>query len=174
MALEGTTSPAMLSSEVLKYADRAVLAWLATVDATGCPNVSPKEIFATVEGQYFVIANIASPTSIQNILRNPLICLSFIDVFVQKGFKVKGTAKIVTSGDEHFERWAARLKQMAGTRFRFHSVIVVEPSEICEIVAPSYTLYPGQTTEQSQYDAAKQVYNSLPRPEGNVYPSDAA
>jgi predicted pyridoxine 5'-phosphate oxidase superfamily flavin-nucleotide-binding protein len=78
----------MLSSEVLNYASRSVLCWLATVDENGQPNVSPKEIFAVFDSEHLVIANIASPMSVRNIGVNPRVCVSFIDVFVQKGFKV--------------------------------------------------------------------------------------
>lgn len=36
----------MLSSMAIDYANRSVLCWLATCDAQGQPNVSPKEVFA--------------------------------------------------------------------------------------------------------------------------------
>ena len=78
----------MLSSEVQNSAAHSVLCWLATVDGNGQPNVSPKEIFAAFDTEHLVIANIASPSSVRNIEVNPLVCVSFIDVFVQKGFKV--------------------------------------------------------------------------------------
>ena len=35
-----------------------VLCWLATADADGQPNVSPKEVFAVVDDQPLVIAHI--------------------------------------------------------------------------------------------------------------------
>ena len=51
----------MLTSEVLDYTSRSVLCWLATVDETGQPNVSPKEIFAAFDSQHIVVANIEPP-----------------------------------------------------------------------------------------------------------------
>ncbi|WP_313952801.1 pyridoxamine 5'-phosphate oxidase family protein [Accumulibacter sp.] len=35
----------MLTDDVLNYIKRSVLCWLATADADGAPNVSPKEVF---------------------------------------------------------------------------------------------------------------------------------
>ena len=50
-----------------------VLCWLATVDALGQPNVSPKEVFAVIDEEHLVIAHIASPTSVKNVLQNPKV-----------------------------------------------------------------------------------------------------
>ena len=148
----------MLSPEVLDYASRSVLCWLATVDESGQPNVSPKEIFAGFDAEHLVVANIASPRSVRNVESNPHVCISFIDVFVQKGFKVLGTARIVRRQDADYLHWARPLQAMAGDRFPIHSVIVVRATEVEPIVAPSYRLYAAETTEQSQVQSAMRTY----------------
>ncbi len=56
-------------------ARRSVLCWLATVDADGQPNVSPKEVWAIADDQHVVIAHIASPVSARNIAQQPQVCL---------------------------------------------------------------------------------------------------
>ncbi len=148
----------MLSPEVHESAARSVLCWLATVDGSGQPNVSPKEVFAAFNSEHLVIANIASPTSVRNVERNPLVCVSFVDVFVQKGYKVMGEALNIRRQDPEFLRWAAPLEAMAGTRFPIHSVLVVRATAVEPILAPSYRLYPGETTEQSQVASAMHTY----------------
>jgi predicted pyridoxine 5'-phosphate oxidase superfamily flavin-nucleotide-binding protein len=152
----------MLSSEVHTSAARSVLCWLATVNANGQPNVSPKEIFAAFDTEHLVIANIASPTSVRNIEANPLVCVSFIDVFVQKGFKVVGTARNVGRQEVDFSHWAAPLKAKAGPRFPIHSVLVVRATAVEPILAPSYRLYPTESTEQSQMASAMRTYGVQP------------
>jgi predicted pyridoxine 5'-phosphate oxidase superfamily flavin-nucleotide-binding protein len=107
-------SISMLAPEVIDCAKRAVLCWLATVDADGVPNVSPKEVWATIGDRHVVVANIASPVSVRNIAANAAVCVSFVDVFVQKGFKVKGRASVVRPGDAEYGRWAAPLEEMTG------------------------------------------------------------
>jgi predicted pyridoxine 5'-phosphate oxidase superfamily flavin-nucleotide-binding protein len=153
-----------LPPEVEDYARRSVLCWLATADDAGQPNVSPKEIFAVFDSQHIVIANIASPRSVRNVLSNPRVCLSFIDVFVQKGFKVLGLAGSVDRGDTDFEHWAAPLKAMAGPRFPIHSVLVVVVTSFEPIVAPSYRLHPRDTTEATQVAQAMAAYGVKQRP----------
>jgi uncharacterized protein len=136
----------MLSNEVQISAARSVLCWLATVNENGQPNVSPKEIFAAFDTEHLVIANIASPNSVRNIEVNPLVCISFIDVFVQKGFKVKGAARNVRRKDTDFSHWAAPLEAKAGPRFPIHSVLVVRATAIEPIL------------EQSQVVSALRTY----------------
>jgi len=75
--------------------ENSVLCWLATVDAAGVPNVSPKEIFDSYNDDRIVIADIASSNSVRNIRAHPAVCVSFIDVFRQRGFKIVGTATII-------------------------------------------------------------------------------
>lgn len=152
----------MLSSEVQNTAARSVLCWLATVDEIGQPNVSPKEVFAFFDTEHLVIANIASPTSVRNVEVNPRVCVSFIDIFVQKGFKVIGAARNVHKHDAEFAMWSAPLVQKAGPRFPIHSVFVVRAKAIEPIVAPSYRLYPADTTEPSQVASALRAYGVQP------------
>jgi predicted pyridoxine 5'-phosphate oxidase superfamily flavin-nucleotide-binding protein len=51
--------------------ENSVLCWLATVDAAGVPNVSPKEIFDHYNDDRIIIADIASSNSVRNIQEHP-------------------------------------------------------------------------------------------------------
>ncbi|MBN8499485.1 pyridoxamine 5'-phosphate oxidase family protein [Accumulibacter sp.] len=139
-------------------AERSVLCWLATADEGGQPNVSPKEVFAVVDDEHIVVANIASPGSAKNIHINGKVCLSFIDVFAQKGFKVYGVARDVKPSETEYFRWAEPLRMMVGDRFPIHSVFLVRATAVEPIIAPSYRLYPSETTEASQVQAALCTY----------------
>jgi uncharacterized protein len=148
----------LLSPDVIQAAQDSVLCWLATVDADGQPNVSPKEIYAIFDDAHMVVANIASPNSVRNIAQSSKVCVTFVDILVQKGFKVYGTASVVRRAAPGFDRWAAPLLGMAGERFPIHSVIVVAATAVEPVLAPSYRLYPGETTERSQVQSALRTY----------------
>ncbi len=148
----------VLSTEVTEAVKRSVLCWLGTVSPDGWPNVSPKEIWAVFDENHLVIANIASPTSVRNIKASRCVCVSFIDVFAQKGYKVVGEAVNVVRSDPSFHSWAASLLSKAEPRFRLHSVIVVRAVSVEPIVAPSYRLYPNETTEEGQIASAHRTY----------------
>ncbi|WP_194972628.1 pyridoxamine 5'-phosphate oxidase family protein [Aquiflexum lacus] len=151
----------MINSEVKKYIDKSVLCWLATVNELNEPNVSPKEVF-TYDGEHtLLIANIASPVSIKNIRENPNVCVSFIDVFIQKGFKIKGTARVIEKKDAGFEKKAKLLTDLFTDNFPIISVIEVNVKKVDQIQAPSYFLYPDKT-EQSQIESAMKTYKVKP------------
>jgi uncharacterized protein len=148
-----------LTPQVTHWLQRSVLCWLATVDAEGQPNVSPKEVFAPLGDHHLVLAHIASPCSVRNIGQQSRVCVSFVDVFAQKGFKLQGLADVLLPDHANFATWAAPLKPMVGTRFPLRAVIRVQVTGSQPIAAPSYALHPG-TTELAQIDAAWQTYAS--------------
>ena len=147
----------MLTDDAIEYINRSVLCWLATVDANGFPNVSPKEVFAAFGRDYLVIANIASPTSVRNISVNANVCVSYIDVFVQKGFKVCGTAEIIHPSDEQYHKYEEPLFAITRGIFPIQSIIAARIETIEPIIAPSYCLVPG-TSEVSQTASAMATY----------------
>lgn len=152
----------MISTEILGAARNSILCWLATADAQGQPNVSPKEIFTFYGAEHLLIANIASPRSVRNIAANPRVCVSFVDVFVQKGFKVSGVAQNIVKQDADYEKWAAPLNAMAGPRFPIRSVILIQVTACEPILAPSYQFFPHETTEQGQTASAMRAYGVQP------------
>ena len=152
----------MLSDEIKKSMQESVLCWLATATADGIPNVSPKEMFVPYGDDCVLIANIASPKSVGNIKSNSAVCVSFVEVFKQKGFKLRGNASLIEPSDSGFEGLLKELHQLGGEGFPVQSIIkiVVEAAE--PIIAPSYWLFP-ETTEQSQVDHAMESYGVRPK-----------
>jgi len=150
----------ILSLDVKTYLQRSVLCWLATVSADGVPNVSPKEVFAVHGDETLLVANIASPGSIRNMRANPNVCVSFVDVFVQRGYKLRGTATIVPKTDPRFAE-LARVLDARAQGFPIQSVIEVRVTAVEPILAPSYRMVPG-TTEESQVKSAMKAYGVKP------------
>ena len=147
----------MLTTEIKKYIDKSVLCWLATSSSDNVPNVSPKEIFSYHGENSIIIANIASPQSLKNIKQNKNVCLSFIDVLVQKGFQLKGTAKIITSSDPDFIDMENVLLKMTEGKFPFSRIIKMTVKYTKSIMAPRYFFYP-ETTEEEQVKSARKSY----------------
>jgi hypothetical protein len=146
-----------LTIEIKKYLERSVLCWLATVSSENEPNVSPKEIFNYYGTDKIIIANIASPRTVQNIEQNEKVCLSFIDILVQKGFQVKGKAKIIKKSSADFPEMESVLTKMTGGHFPFSTITEITVERVKPIIAPRYVFYP-ETTEAEQIENAKKVY----------------
>ena len=146
-----------LTSENKEYIERSVLCWLATVSAEGMPNVSPKEIFNYYGTDKIIVANIASPQTIKNIKQNKNVCVSFIDIFIQKGFQMKGKARIVKKTDSDFSEMEKILIKMTGGNFPFSTITEITVEQVKSIIAPKYLLY-SETTEKEQIESAKKTY----------------
>jgi len=124
-----------------EYAARSVLCWLATVDVTGAPNLSPKEVFGLVDGR-IVIANIASPRSSRNLRSNPRVCVSLLDIFEQKGVRVAGLGAVCSADDVEMVGARALLNTRTEGRFPFSEIFVIEVGDVQPFSAPSWHLYP--------------------------------
>jgi predicted pyridoxine 5'-phosphate oxidase superfamily flavin-nucleotide-binding protein len=149
----------MLTETIQKSIDKSVLCWLATVSADAMPNVSPKEIFSHYEGD-IIIADIASPQSVQNISFNNKVCVSFIDILVQKGWQLKGLASLADQSSSDFSKMEKLLLEMTQGIFPFSTIIRIKVENIKAIIAPRYILFPD-TTEDDQYQSALKAYGLI-------------
>ena len=88
---------------------------------------------------------------------DPLVSVSFIDVFVQKGYKLKGRASILDPKDDGYEAIARKLSEITGPKFPFRQLIRVEVTDSEPIIAPSYRFF-WETTEAEQVRSALNTY----------------
>ncbi|MCB0525585.1 MAG: pyridoxamine 5'-phosphate oxidase family protein [Saprospiraceae bacterium] len=146
-----------LTKEIKDSIDKSVLCWLATASADNWPSVSPKEIFTCFGTDQLIIANIASPQSVRNVRENELVCVSFIDILVQKGYQLKGKARVIEKTDLEFLEMEKPLLEMTGGNFPFNSIIVISIESAKPIIAPRYMLYP-ETTQEEQIESARKSY----------------
>ena len=120
----------MLNSETKSYIDKSILCWLATSDSENEPNVSPKEMFTYFGDNTLLIAHLASPNSINNIKDNPKVCVSFVDIFIQKGFKIKGLARLIDKQDKEFSEKVKPLTDLFTDNFPIKSVIEIDIKKV--------------------------------------------
>ncbi|MTH33646.1 pyridoxamine 5'-phosphate oxidase family protein [Paracoccus limosus] len=133
--------------------EQAVLCWLATVDPHNRPNVSPKEIYAEASANRLVIADIASGRSVRNILVNPAVCVSLIDIFLQRGRKLEGMAEIIAPDHPSFAPLVAPLLEKTGGAFPIRHMISVNVERSSPILAPSYLLFPDRSEAELRTNA---------------------
>lgn len=151
----------MFTEKILTSINSSVLCWLATVDAHGQPSVSPKEVFCMRGANELLIANIASPHSANNIQVQPQVCVSFLDIFAQKGHKLFDTASVIKPSSGKYSGVVAPLLKIVGPSFPIQSVFKIAITQAQQILAPSYRLIPS-TTEESQRRSAYKTYGVDP------------
>lgn len=138
----------MQQADMMRDMRDAVLCWCATCAPDGTPNVSPKEIFAPDGEDGLVIADIASPTTLRNVRTGSLLCVSFIDIFRQKGWKLEGPGRIIARSDAGFPDAVRDLAALAGPDFPIRHVIRMRITRHTRIIAPSYRFRPDMPQEE--------------------------
>ena len=154
MTEEAGISP--ITDDVAQDARKAVLCWLATLGPNGQPSVSPKEMWEINAHKQLLIADIASAVSVRNIRANPDVCVSFLDIFTQKGHQLYGKAKIIERGAPDFAGLGRRMIEKAEPKFRIRNLIVVQVTRQKPIIAPSY----GFSPKPSEQEMAEQSYET--------------
>lgn len=155
--MDGQKDGAKINHSVRTDIKNSILCWLATVDVEGMPSVTPKEIFSSYGDDLVVIADIASSNTVRNIRHHSAVCVSFVDPFRQRGFKITGIARIVGEGEVDFLTLGGELFHMAGGVFPIRHIISIQIRDIRRIWAPSYRFIPHQT-ETERMQAAYNTY----------------
>jgi len=117
---------------------RFPLGFVATVDAEGLPCVSPKGTFLVLDDGTLGFGNIRSPGTVANLRANPACEVNFIDPFLRKGLRVRGTARIVGSGEAGFDRisgWRAVWGDLAD---RITDLVLIEVAAVKPLSTPPY------------------------------------
>jgi hypothetical protein len=85
-------------------------AWVATATREGVPNVTPKGTVRVMDDQHVIFADLFSLKTRQNLEQNPHVAVTVIDPATAKGYQIKGTAELVSSGPL-YDQMAEQLKQ---------------------------------------------------------------
>ena len=132
----------ILSDEVQRFVREQRLGFVATVNADGTPNVSPKGTTTVWDDDHLVFADIRSPGTVANIERDPAVEINVVDPMIRKGYRFRGEAEIHADGPQFNE--VARWYESQGTRAwdeagrRIRAVVMVEVHEVRPLVSPAY------------------------------------
>ena len=85
------------------------MAWVATATKEGVPNATPKGTVRVMDDQHVIFADLFSLKTRQNLEQNPRVAVTVIDPTTHKGYQIKGTAELLTSGPL-YDQMAAQLK----------------------------------------------------------------
>ena len=123
------------------------LGFVATVCPDGTANVSPKGTIVSWDEEQLVFADIRSPGTVANLQHNPSIEINMVNWLTRKGYRFKGTARVLTEGDQFqtMVEWYEQ-KGLFDAPRRIQAVVVVKVEEIRLLVSPGYDR--GATVEQ--------------------------
>jgi uncharacterized protein len=134
---------AKLTADMKRVVTEQRLAFVATVCPDGTPNLSPKGTIAVWDDAHLVFADIRSPGTIANLERNPAVEVNVVDPFARKGYRFKGTAKVIVEGERFQEimrsysnRWTDVSRSKAESRIR--GFVLIEVETALPLISPAY------------------------------------
>ena len=156
----------ILTDDMKRVVRQQRLGFIATVCPDGSPNLSPKGTTTVWDNDHLVFADLASPVTIENLGQNPACEINVIDAFVRKGYRFKGTAQVITSGDlfdEIEESYTTGSRGIQRLGLPAKGYVLMTVTKAAPLVSPGYT--PGKTEaemreEWTGYWAGVQESNS--------------
>jgi predicted pyridoxine 5'-phosphate oxidase superfamily flavin-nucleotide-binding protein len=86
------------------------LAWVATASRDGEPNTTPKGTLKLLDENHVLFADLFSLKTRKNLLENKKVAVTVVDAATGKGYQIKGTAEVLSSGPL-FEATTKQLKE---------------------------------------------------------------
>ncbi len=127
----------MLTADMKRIVAEQKLGFVATVNTDGTPNLSPKGTMQVLDDDHIVFADIRSPGTMANIAGRPAMEINFVDPFSRKGYRFKGTARIVAKDTPEFATLIARYPASLLTE-RYRAFVVMKVEKAAPLVSPAY------------------------------------
>ena len=134
----------IITEKIKNFVNFQKLGYVATISADNTPNLSPKGTIIVLDESYLAFADIHSPQTVENLKRNPVIEINIVDPFSRRGYRFKGIAEIISTGDK-FDKIISHYKE-TGVKSSIETIITVKIEKLSEILSPLYDL--GYTEEE--------------------------
>ena len=142
----------ILTADMKRVVAEQKLGFVATVNADGTPNLSPKGTMQVLDDEHIIFADIRSPGTMANLARQPVLEINFVDPFSRKGYRFKGRARVVARQTPEFAELAARYPaSMLSDRYR--AFVVMQVTQAAPLVSPAYDAGANEPDLRRQYRA---------------------
>lgn len=133
----------MLTDEIRRLVRDVRLGFAATVCPDGTPNLSPKGTTLVYDDEHLVFADLRSPQTVANLRANPAIEVNVVDVGTRRGYRFKGTGRVVDLDQGLLEWYREQGFDLAG---RAQHAVLVRVERVEELTSPAYDW--GSTEEE--------------------------
>jgi len=128
----------MLTADMQRVIREQRLGYVATVNADGTPNVSPKATFTVIDHATIGFAELRSPGTLRNLKTNSAVEVNFVDPFVRKGYRVAGTAAVVERGAAGFDELLVAFAEFGDLAARMRAAVTITVRKALPITSPAY------------------------------------
>jgi uncharacterized protein len=151
----------ILTDDMQRVVREQRLAYVATVNPDGTPNLSPKGTTTVWDDDHLIFADIRSPGTVANLRRNPAVEVNVVDWFTRKGYRFSGTATVHTEGPL-FEQALALYGQRGPSDAprRINAIVLIAVTRARPLISPAY----DRDTTEEQIRATWEGYYQEIRP----------
>lgn len=115
------------------------LGHIATVTPDGLPSVSPKGTFLVIDDQTIAFGDIRSPGTLRNLATNPACEVNFVDAFLRKGARLRGTATVHGREGAVFAAHLPAFVAIWGDLCdRMRAIVLIEVTQVKPLSTPPY------------------------------------
>jgi len=148
----------VLDARMKLLVERQRLGFVATVCPDGTPNLSPKGTTVVWNDDHLVFADIHSPGTVSNLRSNPAVEINVVDAIVRKGYRFKGTARVLGDG-ALFDEILAFLRKR-GVSSPIRHIVLVKVDRALPLVSPAYD---AGATEEEVRSRWREYWRSIDR-----------
>ena len=134
----------VITEEIKNFVNYQKLGYVATVSDDNTPNLSPKGTIIVLDESHLAFSDIQSPKTVENLEHNSSIEINVVDPFSRRGYRFKGTAEIISSGDKFNE--IISLYNTVGIKSTIKCIVLIKIEKLNELFSPLYDL--GHTEEE--------------------------
>lgn len=141
----------VITDDMLRVLSEQSLVFLATVNADGTPNLSPKGTVRHWQGDQLVFADLRSPGTMRNLKANPAVDLNVVDPIVRKGYRFKGAGRVVEPGQEYEAVMAIYRETTERADERIRGLVIIDVTEAFALTSPAYDLGRTEAEVRAQW-----------------------
>ena len=128
----------ILTEDMKRVIRQQKIGYVATVCADGTPNLSPKATMLVLDDDHIMFGDIRSPNTAENLSRQPVLEMNFIDLFSRRGYRFKGTAQYAAHGTPAYEELLPHFQQWGELRSTFRGIVKVRVERALPLTSPAY------------------------------------
>ena len=125
-----------IGPDARRVVEQQRLCFVATVNADGTQNLSPKGTIGVLDDDHLVFGDIRSPRTVENLRQRPAVEINVVDPIGRTGYRFRGRATIVEPGPR-FDELVATFRAR-GLEHPYHVVVVIDVQRAEPVVSPAY------------------------------------
>ena len=126
-----------LTDDMKRVIAEQKLGFVATVDRDGRPNLSPKGTMLVLDDGHIMFGEIRSPATLANLGSNSAMEINFVDQFSRKGYRFKGTARVVPRSSQDFGALFEHFAHFQAKE-RVRAIVVLQIEIAAALTSPAY------------------------------------